>query len=53
MAAQSVLEQKGDLVNYRNLTLKDLLAQLKHYNESVKKGKIMVVEGGREGRYAV
>lgn len=38
MPSQSITEDKGDYVNQRNLTLKDLLVQLKHYNKNVRKG---------------
>jgi hypothetical protein len=38
MPSQSILEEKEEEVNARNLTLKDLLARLRHHNESVRKG---------------
>lgn len=34
---QSVSVDKGDIVTQRNLTLKDLLSQLKHHNDHVRK----------------
>ncbi|KAF2072081.1 hypothetical protein CYY_006601 [Polysphondylium violaceum] len=40
MPGQSIVEEKDDLVNYRNLTLKDLLAKLGHYNDQVKKDAV-------------
>ncbi len=39
LPSQSILEEKQDFVNARNLTLKDLLGQLKHYNAHVRKGE--------------
>lgn len=40
MPVQSIAEDKsGKLVNQRNLSLEDLLTQLKHYNATVRKGK--------------
>jgi hypothetical protein len=38
MPTQSITEEKDDVVNARNLTLRDLLSQIKHYNANVRKG---------------
>jgi hypothetical protein len=32
-------ERNEEAVNYRNLTLRDLCVQMKHYNANVRKGK--------------
>lgn len=50
MPSQSMIEEKGEMVTSRNLTLKDLLTQLSHYSESVRKGKKEKgTKSGREG----
>eukprot|EP00124_Ichthyophonus_hoferi_P002336 Ihof_evm10s154 gene=Ihof_evmTU10s154 len=38
--AQSISEDKGDAVNQRNLTLKELLCQARHYNANVRKSSM-------------
>jgi hypothetical protein len=39
MPAQSIAEDKStEYVTHRNLSLEDLLSQLKHYNKTVRKG---------------
>ena len=35
---EQISDDKGDVTNSRNLTLKDLLTQLKHYNQNIRKG---------------
>ncbi|KAN0043226.1 hypothetical protein ACTA71_010866 [Dictyostelium dimigraforme] len=40
MPGQNIVEEKDDLVNHRNLTLKDLLTKLNHYNDQVKKDAV-------------
>ncbi|KAK5575969.1 hypothetical protein RB653_007105 [Dictyostelium firmibasis] len=40
MPGQNLVEEKDDLVNHRNLTLKDLLTKLNHYNDQVKKDAV-------------
>ncbi|EGC35558.1 hypothetical protein DICPUDRAFT_87805 [Dictyostelium purpureum] len=40
MPGQNIAEEKDDLVNFRNLTLKDLLSKLSHYNDQIKKDSV-------------
>ncbi|KYQ88399.1 hypothetical protein DLAC_11097 [Tieghemostelium lacteum] len=40
LPGQSIVEDKEDIVNYRNQTLKDLLTKCSHYNDTVKKDAV-------------
>lgn len=39
---QSIVREKGDLLNRRNLSFQDLVAQASHYNAAIRKGLLRI-----------